>query len=92
MTQQKLYAILRKAGYRAAKWEASGMVRGWGEYSTGPRITKRDNVLRVTYETGRTRGDSAAANAMKHYIVPALEAAGVKGEWVDQICYDISVS
>lgn len=94
ITSQKLYAILRKAGYRAAKWETSGMVRGWGEYSTGPRVYARDNSgsLYVTYESGHRR-DAAVRehDAMHNFIVPVLEAAGIQGEWVEHTIWRVSL-
>ncbi len=92
MTRQKIYAILRKDGHKAAKWEASPAVRGWGEYSTGPRVYARTgDTIAVTYECGHSRGAlECESNAMHNYIVPALEAAGVKGEWVDERTWQVS--
>lgn len=38
ITRQKLYSILRKAGYQSAKFTRSGMVRGWGSWSAGVQV------------------------------------------------------
>lgn len=51
---------LTSAGLRKAVWNASGMVRGWGEYSPGVKSeqdmkTGRERVRRGTYRDGRPR-------------------------------------
>lgn len=88
MTSQKLYAILRKAGHRAAKWQPSYMVRGWGEYSPGVKVKKDSDTYKlwfnVTYESGHgAHAIERSRNAVQSYIVPALTAAGVQGKLTD---------
>lgn len=91
MTAQKIYAVLRKAGHAAAKWEASGMVRGWGEWRAGVRVQKDSDTFNITYKVSRGAESEARAHNMMHTsIVPALEAAGVKGEWQDHVTWRVS--
>lgn len=95
MTSQKLYAILRKAGHGAAKWSTSGMVRGWGEWSPGVKIERNSDTYKiwfdVTYKTAISDHNGARAkNVMREYIVPALNAAGVTGEWTNEYTYRVA--
>jgi len=80
VTTQRLYAILRKAGFTAAKWEASGQVRGWGDWSPGVKCQQRQG-LTVTYKVYGSHGEERIRNVMEHYVVPALNKAGITGEW-----------
>lgn len=79
MTIQKLYSILRKAGFTAAKYERSRQVRGWGVYSAGVRITKRDDRFKVQYEVGGIRSDENREREQMTRIIAALQAAGIQG-------------
>lgn len=83
LTLQKVYAELRKAGHGAAKWEPSRMVRGWGDWSPGVRVTRGGGTLIVSYETGHRGTNGQSANAMEHYVAPALQAAGIEGQLSD---------
>lgn len=84
MTAQKIYAVLRKAGHQAAKWQSSSMVRGWGEYSNGVRVIKDSDTYKVWFKVSynvRRSGTHTeqSRNVMANYIIPALNAAGITG-------------
>jgi hypothetical protein len=90
MTLQKIYAVLRKAGHQAAKWHSSGMVRGWGDWSPGVRVERGDGLLLVTYKVYGSGGAERIRNTMESYIVPALNADGIHGDWSeDRLVYTV---
>lgn len=77
---QRVSGALRKAGVRAAKWNPSGMVRGWGDWSPGVRTQREhDGAIEVYFvyqryanaSDERRAGDLAMAEA-------ALSAAGIE--------------
>lgn len=93
MTPQKIYAVLRKAGHQAAKWHVSSMVRGWGDWSPGVRVERGVDLLSVTYKVYGSGGEARIRNVMEHYIVPALNAADIRGDWSeDRLTYTVRAS
>lgn len=70
--------ILTKAGMRKAVWNASGMVRGWGEYSPGIKSeqdmkTGRERVRRGTYRDGRPRYSYVSNNEALNRVFVTYE-------------------
>ena len=53
VSRQKVSAAFRRSGIRAAKWEASGMVRGWGDWSSGVRVVQDGDKVRAYWQSGR---------------------------------------
>ena len=88
ITRQKVSAVLRKAGLTVAKYNRSGMVRGWGDWSEGYRVSynAHDNILFVRHEqsyirsTERTQVYKLGKLAQYKEI---LQAAGIKSEIQD---------
>jgi hypothetical protein len=76
---QKVSGALRKAGLRAAKWNASGMVRGWGDWISGVRVFRNHaGMPRITTEHGRWhKGTEEVAAREVAAITAALDAAGL---------------
>jgi hypothetical protein len=80
-TYQKAAATLRSAGFKASEFHRSGMVRGWGETTTGFNVRKGGGkfVAEVRhYISSNYRGDKHAERereALDSYA-EALEAAG----------------
>jgi len=82
MTSQRLYAILRKAGYKRAKRYSRASSRPPDNWSPGVHI-KRDsdtNVIwfDVTYKVYGS-GEEHRRRTMKDHIIPALQTAGIQG-------------
>jgi hypothetical protein len=86
---QKVSAAMRKAGIKAAHREASGMVRGWGTWSSGVRVYKAYNDrVGVYWQDGHWAKNSPeqdAANLAK--ITEALDAAGLTWEVVKNVAF-----
>ncbi len=87
LTAQKIYAVLRKAGHTAAKWESSGMVRGWGDWSPGVRVVRDSDTYKiwfsVSYKVSGAHATERSLNVMQNYIIPVLKAAGLDGAEFD---------
>lgn len=66
-TTQKVVAVLRKAGLPIAKYEASHMIRGWGDWTPGYQVRKYGDAIRVNH-------DKPSALQKAH---DALRAAGL---------------
>ena len=81
VSSQKLYAILRKAGFRAAKYNRSQMIKGWGNWSSGVQVVKDDrDRWEVSYNFGSSPRDSIEPSrraARLQEVQQALVAAGV---------------
>lgn len=83
LTVQKVSAAMRKAGLSAARWNASGMVRGWGDWTSGVRVTshRAGAEIRVCYQRGNWARPTAEQEATKaNEIAAALDAAGIAYE------------
>jgi len=52
---QKVNGAIRKAGLQKARWNRSGLVRGWGDWQSGVRVERSPNQLQiyVYYQRGR---------------------------------------
>ena len=80
ITRQKLYSILRKSGYSAAKFSRSGMVRGWGSWSAGVQVLPvgmQGIDWKIEYLFGDRRGSDADRVQKLQAIQKVLIAAGV---------------
>lgn len=80
VSRQKVSAAMRKAGLQAAKWNASGMVRGWGHWSSGVRVQEYAGEIRVRWQTGRWISAQKAEETNLPKIAAALVAAGISFE------------
>lgn len=82
ISRQKLYATLRKAGYSAAKFHRSGMVRGWGNWSSGVHVVPvnlQGIGWKVEYNFGSSRRASDAdRKTTLQAIQRVLIAAGIQ--------------
>ncbi|HEY4530126.1 MAG TPA: hypothetical protein VIG97_07335 [Luteimonas sp.] len=72
-------AKLRKAGHRIAKWNASGMVRGWGDWSAGAHVEQLDNgTIQVSDRVGRwSKQTPERARELVQQYAEALQDAGI---------------
>lgn len=78
LTIQKVSAAMRKAGLRAAKWNASGQIRGWGDWTSGVRVSGHGDHIRVHYQRGRwSKPTPEGEQAKADEIAAALDAAGI---------------
>lgn len=78
ITRQAVSGAIRKAKLSVAKWEASGMVRGWGEWSGGCRVQQIGKEIRVFHQYGRWAKPSDALEAENaRLIAAALDASGI---------------
>jgi hypothetical protein len=79
VTSQKIYAILRKAGYSASKTSTT-RVRGWTRSSAGPKVHDVNGLITVEYVFGDYgRGVSDADRVRKlQSIQKILIDAGVQ--------------
>jgi hypothetical protein len=73
LTTQKVTGILRKAGCSFSQYHASKMVRGWGNFSDGYKVSQAGNVVRVDYHGGPAMERLEAATRI-------LRAAGLDVE------------
>jgi hypothetical protein len=80
VSRQKVSAAMRKAGLQAAKWNASAMVRGWGDWSSGVRVQEIGGEVHVYWQTGRWSSTQKADEINLPKIAAALEAAGIEFE------------
>ena len=81
ITRQKLYSILRTAGYTAAKYHASGRVRGWGEMSAGVQVVESNHdgaEWQIEYCFGIRRPTNAERVQRLQAIQKILVAAGIE--------------
>jgi len=87
ITRQKIYAVLRKAGYKNAKWHKSGQIRGWGSWTEGYTFKNETGIyIYLTYLAGssisarrKSQEELKQLNLteIKKYIT-ALEKIGIK--------------
>ena len=80
ITRQKLYATLRKAGYAAAKFHRSGMVRGWGEWASGVQVELDPGSCgdwRVSYSFGARRETETERIVKLQAVQKVLIDAGI---------------
>jgi hypothetical protein len=92
ITRQKLYAVLRKAGFDTAKYHASGQVRGWGSWSPGARVeeARGGGAWNVSW---KSYGHISAERYQEYMerIITTLQAAGIEGTLSDdKLTYRVS--
>lgn len=87
LTPQKLYALFRKHGYTAAKWDASGMVRGWGDWTSGVKINKDSDTNKLWfvvtyYRSSRSQYDTQLRKETIQRLAKILSDANIAyAEW-----------
>jgi hypothetical protein len=83
ISRQKVSAAMRKANLRAAKWNRSGMVRGWGSWSSGVRVYQGINGVCVCWQVGQWSKENTEPRMVE--IATALGAAGIPYERVGDV-------
>jgi hypothetical protein len=79
ITTQKVVAILRKAGCQFSKYEASGMVRGWGSSSEGYEVRKwGEGRIRIDYRHG-SYARNTSEEVTKQRLVKVAEILSAVG-------------
>lgn len=87
ISTQKIVAILRKAGFDAAKWQASSMIRGWGDWSFGYKVHSNNGIYISHKQPHRMAQESAKVDIEKHLVEyqAALDNAGIVSEIQDGV-------
>jgi hypothetical protein len=80
VSRQKVSAAMRKAGLKAAVYNRSGMVRGWGDWSSGVRVVDAgERGVQVYFQRGRwANGGAEIIERDDAKIRGALTAAGLE--------------
>lgn len=77
VTAAKVAATLRKAGFTAAKWHASGQIRGWGDWETGYSATKAPAGVTVRWRMSRWENSISTTEEQNLLtLASALRSAG----------------
>lgn len=82
MTTRRLYAILRKAGIRSAKWYPSGRVRGSGHWNPGVHVRRDSDTHKIWFNVSyQAYGEGGAERKREQMarIISALQAGGIQG-------------
>lgn len=78
LTTQKVCAVLRKAGIPVAVWNRSGMVRGWGSWSSGVRA-QYDDFGRIGIGYELNHWSKATTHDVEKRLDQAVEAMAKAG-------------
>ena len=89
VTRQKISAILRKAGLTAAKYNKSGMVRGWGDWREGYKVHSNNGIW-ISHEQSRIRSSPRTQTYKLEKLAQykeILQVAGIESKIQDDYLF-----